>query len=131
MTSELRSSASIPAGLIYSRASIPSGDAFIGCLGLITRQQGEGHFQRGRIGPDQFGMGWMSFDGRQKSGESVAISLFAVLPAVHAMVEMDDVEFSVIQHEGNFLKQNRVGNETRGGESGDISLGCRCFSTPG
>jgi len=53
----------------------------------------------------------VSPNGFDQFGQGISILRLTVLPAVHAIVEMDDIELRLIQNQLYFLEQYRVGDK--------------------
>src|SRR5882672_8260803 len=86
---------------VFEGDRIAHRDALIAGPSLITGRKRWRLFQRGRTGPDQFGGGRTSLDGGEETRKRRIIFLFTVLPAMHAIVEMNDVEVVLAQHHFN------------------------------
>src|SRR5262245_18863899 len=67
--------------------------------------------------PNQPGLRRMPANGFDEFGECLSILRLAMLPAVHAVVEDNDIELRAFENQLDFFEQRRVGHETGGGKA--------------
>ena len=77
---------------------------FIRVFRFRVRSHGFAIAQRCSGGPDQPGFRRMGANCLDELGEGVPILCLIVLPPVHAIIEMDDIKFRLVQNQFDFLK---------------------------
>ena len=78
-------------------------------------------------GPDQFGTGGVLADGGHQGREVLAVVVLSVVPAVHADVEVHDIEFGLGEERCDLGEQGRISDGLRGGDAGDVGLALEFF----
>lgn len=105
----------------FGRNGIARGDALVRRADL-ARFGRAAFLERSGVGPDQFGVRGMFSDGRQKFREGLAIFVLAMLPAMHAVVKLDDVKRHAIEHQRDFFQKHGVGQKCGGRQPRHRSL---------
>ena len=97
----------------FQRDGVARGDALVRGLRLIIGGQVRRHFQAAWCSPKSTlhsgAYFWMTL---RNFGKALFVFLFAMLPAVHSVVKMDDVEFVLAKNHFNLFEQNRIGDES-------------------